>query len=114
MAISLRKAALYGGQKSQIFNSLSHKLPPVSFAEPAFKFRLVKMLVEEFYMSDWLDFHICALNGTCKILDISQQSLIIDAGILIVLFGIGTGIKRLIKGEKVLSRKNKRSNSFSP
>ena len=58
-------------------------------------------------MSDWLDFHICVLDGACKILDISEQSLMIDAGILIVLFGLSTGIKRLIKGEKVLFRKKK-------
>lgn len=64
-------------------------------------------------MSNWLDFHICVLNGTCKIIDISEQSLIIDAGILIVLFGFGTGIKRLIKGEKVLSRKKKNRNPFA-
>ena len=56
-------------------------------------------------MFDWLEFHKCVLDGACKISDISEQTLIIDLGILIVLFGISTGIKRFIKGEKVLSRK---------
>ena len=58
-------------------------------------------------MSDWLDFHLCLLDGTCNISDISEQSLMIDAGILIVMFGVGTGVKRLIKGEKLLSRTKK-------
>jgi len=48
------------------------------------------------------------LDGACKILDISEQALIIDLGILIVLFGIGKGIKRFIKGKKVLSQKNEK------
>ena len=47
------------------------------------------------------------LVGTCKISNISEQSLMIDAGIFIVLFGIAIGIKRFLKGEKVLSRKKK-------
>ena len=56
-------------------------------------------------MFDWFKFHKCVLDGACKISDLSEQRLMIDTGILIVLFGIGTGIKRPIKGEKVLSRK---------
>ena len=59
-------------------------------------------------MFDWFEFHKCVLDGSGKILDISEQSLMIDTGILIVLFGIGTGIKRFIKGEKVLSRKKEK------
>ena len=59
-------------------------------------------------MYDWLEFHKCVLDGTCKISDILEQSLMIDTEILIVLFGIGTGIKRFIKGEKVLSRKKEK------
>ena len=58
-------------------------------------------------MSDWFEFHKCVLDGTCKISNISEQSLMIDAGIFIVLFGIAIGIKRFLKGEKVLSRKKK-------
>ena len=63
--------------------------------------------MDGYNMLDWLEFHKCVLDGACKISDISEQTLIIDLGILIVLFGIGTGIKRFIKGEKVLSRKKK-------
>ena len=59
-------------------------------------------------MFDWLEFHKCVLDGRCKLSDISEQTLIIDLGVLIVLFGIGTGIKRFIKGEKVLSRKKEK------
>ena len=58
-------------------------------------------------MSDWFEFHKCVLEGTCKVSNISEQSLMIDAGIFIVLFGIAIGIKRFLKGEKVLSRKKK-------
>ena len=54
------------------------------------------------------------LDGACKFLDISEQALIFDLGILIVLFGFGTGIKRFIKGEKVLSRKNEKLKFHSP
>jgi len=59
-------------------------------------------------MFDWLEFHKCVLDSGCKLSDISEQTLIIDLGVLIVLFGIGTGIKRFIKGEKVLSRKKEK------
>ena len=65
------------------------------------------MSENKFNMSDWLDFHTCVQDGACKLLDISEQSLVINAGIVIVLLGIGTGIKRLIKGEKGLPRKKK-------
>jgi len=44
-------------------------------------------------MFDWFEFRKCVLDGASKILDISEQSLMIDTGFLIVLFGIGTGIK---------------------
>ena len=54
------------------------------------------------------------LDGACKFLDISEQTLIIHLGILIMLFGIVTGIKRFIKGEKVLSRKNEKLKVHSP
>ena len=64
--------------------------------------------MDGYNMFDWLEFHKCVLDGACKISDISEQSLMIDIGILIVLFGIGTGIKRFIKGEKVLSRKKEK------
>ena len=64
--------------------------------------------MDGYNMFDWFEFHKCVLDGACKILDISEQSLMIDTGILIVLFGIGTGIKRFIKGEKVLSRKKEK------
>ena len=64
--------------------------------------------MDGYNMFDWLEFHKCVLDGACKISDISEQSLMIDTGILIVLFGIGTGIKRFIKGEKVLSRKKEK------
>ena len=58
-------------------------------------------------MSDWFEFHKCVLEGTCKVSNISEQTFMIDAGIFIVLFGIAIGIKRFLKGEKVLSRKKK-------
>ena len=64
--------------------------------------------MDVYNMFDWLEFHKCVLDGGCKFLDISEQTLIIDLGVLVVLFGIGTGIKRFIKGEKVLSRKKER------
>ena len=59
-------------------------------------------------MFDWFEFRKCVLDGASKILDISGQSLMIDTGFLIVLFGIGTGIKWFIRGEKVLSRKKEK------
>ena len=64
--------------------------------------------MDGYNMFDWLEFHKCVLDGACKFSDISEQALIIDLGVLIVLFGIGTGIKRFIKGEKVLSRKKEK------
>ena len=70
--------------------------------------------MDGYNMFDWLEFHKCVLEGACNISDFSEQTLIIDLGILIVLFGIGTGIKRFIKGEKVLPRKKKSSTSNIP
>ena len=64
--------------------------------------------MDGYNMFDWFEFHKCVLDSACKISDISEQTLIIDLGILIVLFGIGTGIKRFIKGEKLLSQKKEK------
>ena len=62
-------------------------------------------------MFDWLEFHKYVLDDAYKISDISEQGLMIDTEILIVLFGLGTGFKRFLNGENVLSRK-KSSNSM--
>ncbi len=59
----------------------------------------------EGFFPEWFEFHKCVLTGDCSIFNIPDAILFINVVIFIIVGSCGFGLKRWIKGEKILTRK---------